>query len=778
MILLKGKAVQNQTITARRGHEYKKILIIVLIITCIPAALIGASFYFLGTRQIETELMQTHRSQLEKDRGRIEEQLAHIELTASQWVLNPQFNEKLKEVDFYKSFLVTQDLYKSLAIIKGSSTLIDQVYLYVDGQSVLISEETGITQLTEERNLGYRKLMQQPRSIFWMKLAVRKADPALSLVHVLPRLNGAGALIITLNESKFNDMVTELTVNKKGASFIVKEDGEWITTGIDEAKSATAQETFFRDEILKRGGDSDTFMLGWNKEDYSVSYDTFFRAGTRWIYVTATPVQQLISPVLLMSRMILIVCGLGIVSALFLSWYGSMRLYSPIHHIVKMLRESNKGRQDGEADELSYIRSQWQQMVDESNYLQIQIEEQLSGLRDGFLLQLVQGHLYALTEKELRDRMNRFGWNVEHKYFSIMVVQLIGISSPQGKFSENDRQLITFAAANIIEELAGAKLDNPAVINFQDLTIGLLITFPEEKDWYPSKSELFKLADQITATLNTLLKLNVTVSIGKSTDLMSDIPDVLRDVRQTLQYRILEENNQVLDMDEFLPGTSSSSYYPFQIEKEIHTALRRGDKEEACRLVESFLKDSREHKLTEFALQQSALYLLGSMLQTTIQMGFSPHELFKGENLFDQLLKKREPDEIHHWFVEKVLHPFFEQYTEAQDSHLKAIVQHALDMIGSSYMYDISLEECADRLGIHPVRLSKGFKHIVGTTFIDFLTKVRIDKSKELLRATDSKITDIAKLVGYHPSYFNKIFRKHEGMTASEYRGLCRGEPS
>ncbi|WP_201318036.1 helix-turn-helix domain-containing protein [Paenibacillus sp. EPM92] len=768
-----NRMTSYKSVAMRKGNLYKKILIIILIITCFPAALIGLSFYFIGTEQIENELMQTHRSQLEKDRERIEEQLAHIELTASQWALNPQFDEKLKDIDFYKQFLVTQELYKSLSIIKGSSTLIDQVYLYVDGQRLLVSEDEGIIQLTEENNHIYHTLLQDNRSILWTKAAIRKAGTSLSLVHALPRF---GALIITLNESKFNDMVSELTIDKKGSSFIIKENGEWVTTGMDGVQAPSDQAVFLGNEVLKRSTEADSFILKWNKEDYSVSYGKFSRANSTWIYITATPVSQLIAPVLLMSRMILVVSGVGIATAIFLSWFGSVRLYSPIHHLVNMFRETGSGKHGGEADEFSFIKNQWQQLIHESHYLQFRIEEQSSMLREGFLLQLVQGHLYSFTEKELRDRMIDFGWNVDEKCFSIMVVQLVGFFNSPGNFLEKDRQLITFAAANIIEELACSKLDAPAVINFQDLTIGLMVAFPAEKHWRQFKSELFKLADEITATLNALLKLNVIISIGKSTDLIGEIPNVLQEVRQTLPFRTLEENNQVLDMDEFLPPMTNASYYPFQLEKEIHSAVRRGDGEEAGRLIGQFFEDMRDHRTTEFALLQSALYLLGSILQTIIQIGFNPHHLYKGENLFEQLVKKREQDEIHVWFNDKVLAPFAKEYSETQDSQLKSFVKSAIDTIDTCYMNDISLEVCADQLGIHPVRLSKGFKQIVGTTFIDFLTKVRIDKSKELLRSTDWKIHDIAKQVGYNPSYFNKIFRKHEGMTASEYRSLCKGE--
>jgi AraC-like DNA-binding protein len=775
--------VRNSTM--KKGDLYKKSLIIVLIIACLPAALIGGSFYVIGTHQIEQEVIQTHRSQLEKARKRIDDQLTHIELTASQWALNPLFDDKLKDMDLYKQFMNTQDLYTFLSIIKNSSTLIDQVYLYLDGKHLFISEEGGIRQLAEERNAIYHQLLtERTRAIFWARTpqGPGRSNSAISLMHVLPG-SGAqkyGALVITLNETKVNDMVHELTVEKGGSSFLVQGTGLWVTTGIDGMENPGKQEQFFHDEVVNRTSSADSFIVKWNKEDYSVSYGTMSRLSTNWLYVTVSPVNQLIAPVTGMSRMILIISGIGITTAIFLSWFGSAKLYKPIHHLISIVRGSNASKpydtQDSQ-DELSFLESQWKHMMQESHNLQFRLEQQLPTLRDGFLLQLVQGHLYQFNEKELHDRMKRFGWNVEERRFSIMVVQLIGFFNSPRKFLEKDRQLITFAAANIVEELTGKRMDTYSVINFQDLTIGLLFMFPADKDWRQFKSELFKLADEITCTLNGLLKLQVIISIGKSADFMTEIPNVLQEVRQTLPYRVLEENNQILDMDEIVPlGTDASSYYPIQIEKELLQAIRRGDAAEMNRQLEHFFAALSSYCLTEYAFLQSALYVLANILQTTTQIGFNPHHLYKGDNLFEQLVRKREQDEIKRWFQHKVFEPFVKEYSDTQNLQVKSIVKSAIDIIETRYTNNISLEACADELGVHPIRLSKSFKQITGITFIDYLTKVRIDKSKELLCRTDQRIHDIAMQVGYQPTYFNKIFRKQEGITASEYRrSLFRG---
>ncbi|TDF91229.1 helix-turn-helix transcriptional regulator [Paenibacillus piri] len=763
----------------RRGSFFKKSLVIVLMITCLPAALIGVSFYFIGTAQIEQEVNATHSSQLEKARKRIDEQLAHIELTASQWSLNPLFNERLKTADLNKQFIYTQDLFRALFIIKGSSTLIEQVYLYMGDQQLLVSEDEGVRQLPSDQNAFLQAQLSEKPSMHWTKMPVKKDAESLSLIHALANggLYRYGGLIIILNETKVNEMVRELTTDKEeSSSFLFKESGEWITTGIDGVYAPTVQELSLSRSVRQREAPADSFISRWNKENYSVSYGRLSQEGGSWVYVTASPVNQLIRPVLVMSRMILAVSGLGLAAAVLLAWLGSERLYRPIRRLVQLVKGAvpSPAKQVQTKDELTFIESQWKYLIHESNDLQDRLEEQLPTLREGFMLQLVQGHLYAFKEKELRERMLRFGWSVEDRCFSIMVIRLAGAFHSGGKFAEKDKQLITFAAANIIEELSGNQMDVSSVINFQDLTIGLLVAYPIHKPWKQFKSDLFKLADELTVTMNALLKLHVIVSIGKTTENVGDIPNVLQEVRQMMLYRDLEENNQILDMDEIVPRQGDASYYPFQVEKELQIAVRRGDITEAVKLADSFLGSLSRHGVTEFAYLQSVLYLLGNILQTMIQMGFNPHQLYRGENLYEQLLGKRERDEIRRWLRDKVLEPFGREYWESQDAQLKAMIKQTMDMIAAHYMNDISLEHCADQLGVHPVRLSKGFKQVAGSTFIDYLTMVRIEKSKELLRTTDWKIHRIAQTVGYQPSYFNKIFRKQEGVSASEFRSLSK----
>ena len=87
----------------------------------------------------------------------------------------------------------------------------------------------------------------------------------------------------------------------------------------------------------------------------------------------------------------------------------------------------------------------------------------------------------------------------------------------------------------------------------------------------------------------------------------------------------------------------------------------------------------------------------------------------------------------------------------------------------------LSLHMVAAEVGFSPNHFSTVFSQETGQTFVEYLTAVRLEAAKELLRTSDARMSDIAFDVGYQePHYFSYLFKKHVGVSPREYRS--RGE--
>ena len=98
------------------------------------------------------------------------------------------------------------------------------------------------------------------------------------------------------------------------------------------------------------------------------------------------------------------------------------------------------------------------------------------------------------------------------------------------------------------------------------------------------------------------------------------------------------------------------------------------------------------------------------------------------------------------------------------------------DYIDRNYKKDISAKDVAGILGYSDVYFSKVFKQLFDDNFINYLTKIRIDRAKLLLKDISFNIKEVGKSVGYADSnYFTKVFKRSIGMSPSEYRSKHNG---
>lgn len=107
----------------------------------------------------------------------------------------------------------------------------------------------------------------------------------------------------------------------------------------------------------------------------------------------------------------------------------------------------------------------------------------------------------------------------------------------------------------------------------------------------------------------------------------------------------------------------------------------------------------------------------------------------------------------------------------SQDKSEGLIINQAKNYIENHYGEEIHLNTLAELVYVHPTYLSILFKKKTGRNFKEYLTGVRIEKAKEMLKDLSLRITDISTNVGYESSkHFSKVFKEVTGMTPKDWR--------
>lgn len=98
------------------------------------------------------------------------------------------------------------------------------------------------------------------------------------------------------------------------------------------------------------------------------------------------------------------------------------------------------------------------------------------------------------------------------------------------------------------------------------------------------------------------------------------------------------------------------------------------------------------------------------------------------------------------------------------------MVREMVAVMEENYGMRLGLDIFSEKFRLTPEYISNLFGKETGMTFSNYLKKIRIEKAKELILATDMKIYEIACSVGYpDQKYFSKVFKEYTGVSAKQF---------
>jgi transcriptional regulator GlxA family with amidase domain len=116
-------------------------------------------------------------------------------------------------------------------------------------------------------------------------------------------------------------------------------------------------------------------------------------------------------------------------------------------------------------------------------------------------------------------------------------------------------------------------------------------------------------------------------------------------------------------------------------------------------------------------------------------------------------------------------------YQDSNSSHADEDIVQTQIWLSDNYGKSINLKNVAEQFEMSIRSFNRRFKNATGKQPIKYLQEVRINAAKDLLKTSNLSIDEIIYKVGYNDSvYFNKLFKKHHGTTAGQYRKTVRAK--
>ncbi|WP_424766382.1 helix-turn-helix domain-containing protein [Paenibacillus sp. sgz302251] len=218
------------------------------------------------------------------------------------------------------------------------------------------------------------------------------------------------------------------------------------------------------------------------------------------------------------------------------------------------------------------------------------------------------------------------------------------------------------------------------------------------------------------------------------------------------------------------------------------TTMLHHDSEAEKRLLEG-IKEGRPEKLLELSAleteklgilsksshlrSQKNLAIAGITLATraAIEGGLHSEIAYTMSDLYIQHLEELHDIESVSRYRTETMYAFAERVKQnLAGNYSKAVAQCR------SYIFDhiyegISVEQLAERAGLHSNYLSQLFKKEVGIPLQAYITQEKVEEAKKLLSDSSLTLTDIyTRLNFYDQSHFTKVFKRLTGITPKQYR--------
>ena len=207
-------------------------------------------------------------------------------------------------------------------------------------------------------------------------------------------------------------------------------------------------------------------------------------------------------------------------------------------------------------------------------------------------------------------------------------------------------------------------------------------------------------------------------------------------------------------------------------EHELKTMVRNGKKRVAQHLLENLLVDILEINSENIDTAKTRVVELVVIIsRAAVEGGADLSTILPLNALFYQdILEITTSDELCLWST-NMLDNFMNHLEDNKNQKNLQAIQKAAEYIRQNYRQKLTIDDIAQEVFLSPCYVSRIFKQDLGCTLMEYLTQVRVEEAKIMLKNPKYNVMQAAEESGFEdPGYFTRVFKKLEGITPSRYK--------
>jgi two-component system response regulator YesN len=398
--------------------------------------------------------------------------------------------------------------------------------------------------------------------------------------------------------------------------------------------------------------------------------------------------------------------------------------------------------------------------------------ESMPTLREKFFMTLVRDGIRE--EKSIDKKIEFLELDLPRDAeYCLFVISIDDKGEVFDSISERNKQLTSYSIINICEELINKSMKGHAFENRPGEYICIVRLQCREDEYnqcYGDEENLYSLLKDIKDNIHKFLKLSVTIGVGLTVSSLKDISQSYSIAYENVNQKLFLGKNQII-----IDNLQEEDYihqFDFSNTQRLANIIKSSDEEKLTEAVEDIFKEIARYKNANIKYCLNiGLQLILTASRQLMELQINTDESLLDENQVWERLFKLETLEDMKAVIINYLVAVSRYISEKRNKKSRNIIEQIKEIIHKKYNENITISDIAKEVYLSTTYLCMVFKQETGDTVNEYITEVRIEKAKELLKNPQNKLYDICYSIGYiEPGYFSKIFKKHTGLSPTEYR--------